>query len=93
MQIDYDTVGKWAQAEGMAYTTFGHLAGLDPVKELIAKEVARVNDTFARVENIRKFVLLKKELDHDDGEMTATQKVRRNVIETKFETEMSEIYG
>lgn len=93
VQIDYDTVGKWAQAEGMAYTTFGHLAGLDPVKELIAKEVARVNDTFARVENIRKFVLLKKELDHDDGEMTATQKVRRNVIETKFETEMSEIYG
>lgn len=36
---------------------------------------------------------LKKQLDHDDGEMTATQKVRRNVIEKKFETEMAEIYG
>ncbi|MBV1896806.1 MAG: AMP-binding protein [Rhodobacteraceae bacterium] len=93
LQIDYDTVGKWAQAEGMAYTTFSHLAGLKPVQELVAKEVARVNDAFARVENIRKFVLLKKQLDHDDGELTATQKVRRNVIETKFKAEMAEIYG
>ncbi|MGC8204082.1 AMP-dependent synthetase/ligase [Aliiroseovarius sp. PTFE2010] len=93
LQIDYDTVGKWAQAQGLAYTTFSHLSSLEPVRELIAKEVDRVNDAFARVENIRKFVLLKKELDHDDGEMTATQKVRRNVIETKFESEMSEIYG
>jgi len=93
LQIDYDTVGKWAQAQGLAYTTFSHLSSMEPVKELIAKEVNRVNDAFARVENIRKFVLLKKELDHDDGEMTATQKVRRNVIETKFKSEMTEIYG
>ncbi len=93
LQVDYDTVGKWAQTEGMAYTTFSHLASLPDVETLIAKEVNRVNKAFARVENIRKFVLLKKQLDHDDGELTATQKVRRNVIETKFETEMTEIYG
>ena len=93
LQIDYDTVGKWAQAQGLAYTTFSHLSSLEPVRDLIAAEVARVNDGFARVENIRKFVLLKKELDHDDGEMTATQKVRRNIIETKFEAEMREIYA
>ena len=93
LQIDYDTVGKWAQAQGLAYTTFSHLSRMEPVRELISKEVQRVNDAFARVENIRKFVLLKKELDHDDGEMTATQKVRRNIIETKFAAEMAEIYG
>jgi len=93
IQIDYDTVGKWAQARGLAYTTFSHLSSLDPVRELISGEVARVNESFARVENIRKFVLLKKELDHDDGEMTATQKVRRNIIEKKFKSEMMEIYG
>lgn len=92
LQIDYDTVGKWAQAQGLAYTTFSHLSSLESIRDLISKEVARVNDAFARVENIRKFVLLKKQLDHDDGEMTATQKVRRNIIETKFKTEMSEIY-
>ena len=93
VQIDYDTVGKWAQARGLAYTTFAHLAGLPEVRELIAKEVARVNESFARVENIRRFVLLRKQLDHDDGELTATQKVRRNVIETRFRAELAEIYG
>ena len=48
---------------------------------------------FSRVDNIRKFVILKKQLDHDDGELTATMKVRRNVIEKKFAAEISEIYG
>jgi long-chain acyl-CoA synthetase len=93
LQIDYDTVGKWAQGQGLAYTTFSHLAGLPEVRALIGKEVARVNEAFARVENIRKFVLLRKQLDHDDGELTATQKVRRNVIETRFKAELAEIYG
>jgi long-chain acyl-CoA synthetase len=52
-----------------------------------------VNKLFARVENIRKFLILEKELDHDDGELTATQKVRRNVIEKTFAKEIAIIYG
>jgi long-chain acyl-CoA synthetase len=55
--------------------------------------VRRVNDRFARVENIRKFVILSKQLDHDDGELTATMKVRRKIIEDKFRTEIETIYG
>ncbi|WP_372828015.1 long-chain fatty acid--CoA ligase [Polaromonas sp.] len=93
IQIDLDTVGKWAQERGMAYTTYETLARLDAVKELIAEDVNRVNGRFSRVENIRKFVILKKQLDHDDGELTATMKVRRNVIEKKFAAEIGEIYG
>ena len=93
IQIDLDTVGKWAQERGMAYTTYETLARLDAVKELIAEDVNRVNLRFSRVENIRKFVILTKQLDHDDGELTATMKVRRNVIEKKFATEINEIYG
>ncbi|MBV1881320.1 MAG: AMP-binding protein [Pseudomonadales bacterium] len=93
IQIDYDTVGKWAQAKGLAYTTFKHLASLEEIVSLIDKEVNQVNKLFARVENIRRFALLSKELDHDDGELTATQKVRRNIIETKFEKEIHSIYG
>ena len=93
IQIDLDTVGKWAQERGMAYTTYETLAGLEAVKSLIAEDVERVNARFSRVENIRKFVILKKQLDHDDGELTATMKVRRNVIERKFVAEISEIYG
>ena len=93
IQIDLDTVGKWAQERGIAYTTYETLARLDAVKELIAVDVNRVNERFSRVENIRKFVILRKQLDHDDGELTATMKVRRNVIEKKFAAEISEIYG
>ena len=55
--------------------------------------VDEVNGKFARVENIRKFVLLEKELDHDDGELTATQKVRRGLINKKFARELEIIYG
>ena len=93
IQIDLDTVGKWAQERGMAYTTYETLAALEAVKGLIAEDVERVNARFSRVENIRKFVILRKQLDHDDGELTATMKVRRNVIEKKFAAEISEIYG
>ena len=93
IQIDLDTVGKWAQERGMAYTTYETLAALEAVRSLIAEDVERVNARFSRVENIRKFVILRKQLDHDDGELTATMKVRRNVIEKKFSAEISEIYG
>lgn len=93
IQIDLDTVGKWAQERGIAYTTYESLAALEPVRELIDADVQQVNARFSRVENIRKFVILRKQLDHDDGELTATMKVRRNVIEKKFAPEIAQIYG
>ena len=61
--------------------------------DLIGIEVEKVNARFARVENIRKYVLLLKELDHDDGELTATMKIRREVIDEKFSAEIKAIYG
>ncbi|MET4577950.1 long-chain acyl-CoA synthetase [Ottowia thiooxydans] len=93
IQIDLDSVGKWAQERGIAYTTYESLASLEQVRELIDKDVQHVNAHFSRVENIRKFVILRKQLDHDDGELTATMKVRRNVIEKKFSSEIAQIYG
>ncbi|APE45979.1 long-chain fatty acid--CoA ligase (plasmid) [Sulfitobacter alexandrii] len=93
LQIDLETTGKWAQANDVQYTTYRTLAENPKVRELIAGEVARVNDRFARVENIRKFEILRKELDHDDGELTATMKVRRKAIEAKFADEIQTIYG
>ncbi len=92
IQIDLDTVGKWAQERGLAYTTYESLASLGPVRDLIDADVRRVNERFSRVENVRKFVILRKQLDHDDGELTATMKVRRSVIEKKFASEIAEIY-
>ena len=93
VQIDYETVGKWAQERRLAYTTYRSLSQLPEVRELVDAEVRRVNKLFARVENIRKFVILEKELDHDDGELTATQKVRRSIIGKKFAREIELIYG
>ena len=93
IQIDYETVGKWAQEKRLAFTTYRSLSQLAEVRELVDVEVRRVNKLFARVENVRKFVILEKELDHDDGELTATQKVRRSAIGKKFAKEIEVIYG
>jgi long-chain acyl-CoA synthetase len=93
IQIDLETTGKWAQESSIQYTTYRTLAQNEKVRELIAGEVKRVNERFARVENVRTFVILAKELDHDDGELTATMKVRRRIIEEKFAEEIAQIYG
>ncbi|MFA7556236.1 MAG: AMP-binding protein [Hydrogenophaga sp.] len=93
IQIDFDSVGRWAAERNLQYTTFKSLTQMEEVLELIQGVVDEVNAKFARVENIRKFVLLEKELDHDDGELTATQKVRRGLINKKFARELDIIYG
>lgn len=93
IQIDFDTVGRWARERGIAYTTFKSLTQLPGVRALVQEVVDGVNARFARVENIRRYVLIEKELDHDDGELTATQKVRRSIVNTKFAKELVEIYG
>jgi len=93
IQIDLETTGKWAQEHAIPYTTYRSLAQNERVRELVAGEIHRVNERFARVETVRKFVILSKELDHDDGELTATMKVRRRTIENKFREEIAEIYG
>ena len=93
IQIDFDAVGRWAGERELAYTTYKSLTQLQEVRELVQGVVDEVNKRFARVENIRRFVILEKELDHDDGELTATQKVRRGLINQKFARELEQIYG
>ncbi len=93
IQIDFENVGKWATNRQIPYTTFKSLSVLPEVKDLIQEAVNDVNAKFARVENIRKFLLLTKELDHDDDEMTATMKVRRATIYKKFAGEIDTIYS
>ncbi|MCF8113933.1 MAG: AMP-binding protein [Desulfotignum sp.] len=92
IQIDFENVGKWATNRQLAYTTFKSLSMMPEVTALIQDAVNRVNEKFARVENVRKFLLLTKELDHDDDEMTATMKVRRATIYKKFAREIEMIY-
>jgi len=93
IQIEFENVSKWAQENKIPFTTFKSLARQKEVYELIQKEVDKSNRKFASVENIQKFVLLEKELDHDDEELTATMKVRRKAIEEKYGDLIEGIYG
>ena len=93
IQIDFENVGQWATERKLAYTNFKNLARLPQVRDLIAREVDRANEGLAPVEQVRRFVLLEKELDHDDDEVTATMKVRRKTIYERFAPLIREIYG
>jgi len=84
IQIDYDNVANWAQKEGIAFTTFKNLSKNPEVYKLIQGEVDKANQELSRIEGIKKFILLEKELDRDDDELTATMKVRREMIEKKY---------
>jgi long-chain acyl-CoA synthetase len=92
IQVDFDNVGRWARDKALPYTNYKSLSQLAEVQELVERIVNETNKRFARVENIRRFAILEKELDHDDGELTATQKVRRAMIEKKFARELAIIY-
>ncbi len=92
ISIELDTVGNWALRRNLAYTTYRDLTEKAEVIELIQAEVDRTNQKFARVENIRKFRLLPKELDHEDGELTATQKLKRKAMETAFADLIESMY-
>jgi long-chain acyl-CoA synthetase len=93
IQIDYDNVGNWAQKNKIAYTTYRSLVENQAVQQLIKEEVNTANEGLANVESVKKFKILEKELDQDDEELTATQKVKRKTIEKRFAKEIEEMYG
>jgi long-chain acyl-CoA synthetase len=82
--IEYDVVGDWALRRQIPYTTYRDLAEKEEVLELIQAVVSKTNEKFARVEQIKKFRMIPKELDHEDGELTATQKLKRSAMEDMF---------
>ncbi len=82
--IELDTVGDWALRRNLSYTTYRDLSEKPEVVELIQQVVEETNEKFARVENIRQFRLIPKELDHEDGELTATQKLKRSAMMDMF---------
>jgi len=91
--IEGDTVGDWATRRGLAFTTYADLSAKPEVRELIDGVVREVNGELAQVETIKRFELIGKELDHEDGELTATQKVKRRAIEEQFRSEIEELYA
>ena len=90
--IELETVGDWAQRNNIPYTTYRDLSEKEEVIELVSKVVGETNKKFARVEQIKKFKMLPKELDHEDGELTATQKLKRNAMEDMFRELVESMY-
>jgi long-chain acyl-CoA synthetase len=91
--IDYKHVGKWAEENRINYTTYSDLASKEEVYNLIEREVVRVNVTLPEKARIAKFLLLYKELDADDEELTRTKKIRRKFINQKYTQEIAALYS
>ena len=91
--IRYSIVSKWAEQRGIAFTNYTSLASRPEVYRLLREEVEGVNATLPDAQRVRKFLLLYKELDADDGELTRTRKVRRNVIAEKYADIIDAIYS
>ncbi len=93
INIDFDNVGRWAEKQGIAYTTYTDLSQRPEVYELIAKDVERVNHVLATTARIHKFVLLHKEFDADEGELTRTRKLRRSLLSERYQNMITTMYG
>jgi long-chain acyl-CoA synthetase len=91
--IDMQTVGTWAEKQGLAYTSFMDLSRKPEAAALIAGEIAKANATLPDVQQVRRFLLLNKELDADDAEMTRTRKVRRRFVAEKYASVIDAFYG
>ena len=90
--IDFDATSEWAQRRRLAHTTYRDLSEKPEVRELIQSVITEANAQLASVEQIKQFGFIKKELDHEDGELTATLKVKRSVIASHFADEIETLY-
>jgi long-chain acyl-CoA synthetase len=91
--IDFEAVGHWAEERRISYTSYADLSQKPEVQALIGTVVAHVNTTQPEPLRVRRFVNLHKDFDADDGEITRTRKLRRNVIETTYAPLIAALYG
>nr|MCW2728756.1 long-chain fatty acid--CoA ligase [Aeromicrobium sp.] len=90
--IELDTVGEWAQQRKLSFTTYRDLSRKAEVVELVQGIVDSTNSRLAAVSTIKAFRMLPKELDHEQGELTATQKVKRSAITAQFSDDIESMY-
>ena len=92
INIDFDNVGRWAEKHTISYTTYVDLSQRQEVYDLIREDVQRVNRTLPPPARIRKFVLMHKAFDADEGELTRTRKLRRNLLYERYEEMITTMY-
>jgi long-chain acyl-CoA synthetase len=91
--IDLGTVGSWAERRNLAYTSFQDLSAKPEVRELIGDEIRRSNESLPVASRIGRFMLLNKEFDPDDNEITRTRKIRRRFVAEKYAAVVEALYS
>ncbi|BBD07430.1 AMP-binding protein [Desulfovibrio ferrophilus] len=91
--LDAEIAGRWAESQLITYTTYQDLSAKEQVYDLVAREVQQINSTLPSETQISRFVLLFKELDADDGELTRTRKVRRAVVSERYGEVIEGLYS
>jgi hypothetical protein len=91
--IDFENVGKWAEANHINYTTFADLSQKKETAGLIAKDIQRVNEGFPDETKVKRFALLHKEFDPDEDELTRTRKIRRGFMEERYGNLVAALYS
>jgi long-chain acyl-CoA synthetase len=91
--IDFDAVGHWAEVNSVPYASYADLSQRPEVAQLLQAAVQRVNEVLQGSLRIVRFVSLHKEFDPDDGEITRTRKLRRNVVEARYANVIEALYG
>lgn len=93
INIDFAMVGKWAERNGITYTTFVDLSQKQEVADLVRKDLLRVNSYLPELSRVRRYMLLHKEFDPDESELTRTRKLRREFMEMRYKPVIDAIYG
>ena len=91
--IDFDAVGHWAEVNGVPYVSYADLSQREEVAVLLSKAFLRVNNALPEPLQLRRFVSLHKEFDPDDGEITRTRKLRRKVVEERYQKVIAALYN
>ena len=97
INIDLTAVGNWAEKNNISYASYQELAGNSEVYNMISDHIREVNESLSTDKNlsgcqIKRFLVLHKELDPDDGEITRTRKVRRNLVSEKYTDLITALY-
>ena len=93
VNIDGDVFGRWAERNGVSFTTFTDLSQRPEVLAQVAREIGRVNQALPEEARLRRFVNLPKELDADEGELTRTRKLKRDFIEQRYGALIEAMYA
>jgi long-chain acyl-CoA synthetase len=91
--MDLGNTGKWAETRKLTFTTFTDLSQKPEVYELITAEIGRINRSLPKIARVMRFVMMYKELDADDDEMTRTRKLRRNFVAERYADLVEALYG